>query len=115
LVGIGAGLIAVAGGVGVGVRAAWRTNRRFTRLVDSILGDGTPTHPGVASQVEQIRAEVRLNGGRSLKDEVVAARSELGEMRLLLDGHLAWHVGNRGAIDPTVSLIRAPRSAHRQG
>lgn len=103
------GGISLVAGFAAGARWVWRSLRRLFQTIDAIalmLGDGTPQRPGALAQIEAVRAEVSLNSGKSLKDEVVRVREEIQTFRVLIDDHLRWHQENSGVIDPSVSLTR---------
>ena len=84
--------LAAAGGAlltlfGLG-RAMIRTLRRIGRMTDEVLGDGTEEHPGwgkriaaLEAKVNVVAAEVKPNGGASLKDQITRIEQATGAAR----------------------------------
>ena len=66
-------------------RAMIRTLRRMGRMADEVLGDGTEEHPGWGKRIATLEAkdgavaaEVKPNGGASLKDQITRIEQATG-------------------------------------
>lgn len=111
-VAVAASAVTVAGAVGYATRRALRGLRKLGRLTDRVLGvpaDGdTPARPGLLAQVDKLAADVagltaemRPNGGSTLRDAVNRVEKKLGDVEQGLAEHLL-----AGHVDPTGPLLR---------
>lgn len=77
-----AALLAIIGLVGLIVRAALRTLRRLDDFLSDWRGEprrpGQPRRPGVMERIERIEAQLRPNGGSSMRDRVNAIAGAVG-------------------------------------
>ena len=86
---------ALAGAVAWALRSAWRILSRTTRFLDDYFGeparDGLPARPGVMSRLQnveeittEVRAEMRINAGNSLRDVVHQTAAEVADVKTAL-------------------------------
>jgi hypothetical protein len=93
------GAVTAAGGatvvLGKGGRWLIRRSRQLGHLLDDMLGEPAhgdqPERLGLMARVSRIEAEVRHNGGKSIKDVVVATSACVARVEQRLDEHLAEH------------------------
>jgi hypothetical protein len=74
---VAAGVAALCGAlfaVGRLARWVWHTARKLGHLVDDLTGeperDGHPARPSLMARVGKLEAEMRPNGGSSIKDQL---------------------------------------------
>lgn len=86
---------ALATAVGWALRCTWRILSRTTRFLDDYFGeaarDGLPARPGVMSRLQnveeittEVRAEMRINAGNSLRDVVHQTAAEVADVKTAL-------------------------------
>lgn len=89
-----AGVIVAVGGASVVIQKGLRAMRRFARLLDGFLGDGTGKHPSVPERMEAIDQRMTTleaqatSGIADVKADVAAIKSQTASIEHKLDTHV---------------------------
>jgi hypothetical protein len=97
------GVIVAAGGVGAVIQKAVRALRRLGRMMDGMLGDGTPEHPGVVkgqaglvTAVEALKTQATADLA-DIRSDLAAVKADVAAVRAqteIIETKLDEHVDN---------------------